>query len=177
MSIGAVNYGDLGAIRRWIGQADTPPQPPVSMGVDEPEPEVVEITPAELKAALAQPDPPLVLDVREPYEWRQVRMPGARHIPMNKVPSQVDDLPSDRRIVVMCAHGSRSYGMAAWLTEHGHPAVSLAGGLTQWAIQGGPVEQGAPRWRHPSGARDGSRRSAPAARLVSPPSDGTRALR
>ncbi len=134
------------AVRRLMGQERTPPaRPPVTMGEDEAEPVVTEITAAELRTALAQPVPPLVLDVREPYEWRQVRMPDARHIPMNDVPNHVDELPRDRQIVVVCAHGSRSYGVAAWLVEHGYPAASLQGGISQFARQGGPVEQGAPQ--------------------------------
>jgi len=138
------------AIRRLVSRERTPsPHLPATMDADEVEPVVAEITAHELREALAQPgpggSPPLVLDVREPYEWRQVRMPGARHMPMNRMPEQLDDLPRDRRIVVVCAHGSRSYSVAAWLTEHGYPAASLQGGITQWTIQGGPIEQGAPQ--------------------------------
>jgi rhodanese-related sulfurtransferase len=90
-----------------------------------------------------------VIDVREAYEWRLVRMSptyhSVRHIPMNEVPAALDNLPRDQRIVVMCAHGSRSYSVAAWLIEQGFQASSLAGGITQWARRGGAVEQGEPK--------------------------------
>jgi rhodanese-related sulfurtransferase len=109
---------------------------------DEPEIVVPEISVEELQAALGAAEAPLVIDVREPYEWRLVRMTAARHIPMSDVPAQLDSLPRDRAVVVMCAHGSRSYSVAAWLIEQGIHASSLAGGITQWASRGGEVEQG-----------------------------------
>jgi rhodanese-related sulfurtransferase len=114
------------------------------MGQNEPAPAVKEMSAVELRVALAGANPPSVLDVREPYEWRQMRMPGAQHIPMNDVPRRLDELPRERTLVVMCAHGVRSYGVTAYLAEHGYQAVSLAGGITQWAIQGGAIEQGQP---------------------------------
>jgi rhodanese-related sulfurtransferase len=120
------------------------------MAEEEPEPVVPEVTVDALKQALAHSNPPLVLDVREPYEWRQVRMTFAQHIPMNEVPQHTDELRGKvaarphaaPAVVVVCAHGSRSYGVAAYLNEQGVSAASLAGGITQWSIQGGEVAQG-----------------------------------
>ena len=139
-------------VRNLLGGAKSIPPPPPSISmqnsmqdsVQEEEPEIVvpEITVEELQAQLSQVEPPLVLDVREAHEWRLVRMAAARHLPMNDVPSQLDTLPRDRAVVVMCAHGSRSYSVAAWLIEQGVNASSLEGGITQWASRGGPVEQG-----------------------------------
>lgn len=109
----------------------------------EPEPEeikVPELTATELRSALAGTPPPLLLDIREPYEWDQVRIADALHIPMNRVPDQLADLPPDRMIVVFCAHGSRSFGVAHFLRQQGFDAYNLAGGITKWHIQGGAVE-------------------------------------
>jgi rhodanese-related sulfurtransferase len=119
--------------------ASPPHRPPA------PEPEEVavpEVTVGELLAEVAGDAPPLLLDVRELYEWRQVSIPGALHIPMNDTPAHLDELPREREIVVFCAHGNRSYGVAAFLIEQGYRARSLAGGITQWHRQGGEVEIG-----------------------------------
>ncbi len=118
--------------------------PPPLTNDDEIESSVPEMSVEALLAALDQNQMPLMIDIREPYEWRLVRIPNARHLPMNDIPAQVASLPRDQRIVVICAHGSRSYSVAAWLIEQGYDAVSLAGGITQWARLGGVVEQGAP---------------------------------
>lgn len=122
-------------------------KPPVTarpLPPPEPEPEeitVPEVTVADLQQALTGDQPPLVLDVREPYEWRQVHMPTALHIPMNEVPTRLAELPQDRAVVVLCAHGGRSYGVAGYLIEQGYQASSLAGGITQWAREGGEISR------------------------------------
>jgi rhodanese-related sulfurtransferase len=130
-------------MRGLFRQKSTPPPPP-RMALEEDEPEIVvpEVTVEELLEALARAEPPLVLDVRELHEWRLVRMAAARHLPMNDVPAHLESLPRDRKVVVMCAHGSRSDSVAAWLIEQGVDASSLQGGITQWASQGGAIEQG-----------------------------------
>jgi adenylyltransferase/sulfurtransferase len=131
-------------VQQILGGGKKSVPPPLSVPVDEDEPEIVvpEITVEQLQAALQEADAPLVIDVREPHEWRLVRMSLARHIPMNEIPAYLDSIPHDRPVVVMCAHGSRSYSVAAWLIEQGVDASSLAGGITQWASRGGAVEQG-----------------------------------
>lgn len=121
-----------------------PPAPTRSLPTLEPEPEeitVPEVTVAELQQQLDSEHPPLVLDVREPWEWRQVHMPTALHIPMNDVPDRLPELPATQEIVVICAHGSRSYGVAGYLIEQGYQASSLAGGITQWAHEGGEISR------------------------------------
>lgn len=120
-----------------------PPQRTIAPLTPEPEPDeitVPEMSTATVIDALHSESPPLLLDVREPYEWRQVRIADALHIPMNSVPDRLDDLPHDRPIVVLCAHGSRSFGVTYFLRERGFDARNLTGGITQWHIQGGPVE-------------------------------------
>lgn len=140
----------LSNIRRLLGGAGESStaksaQPPlVAADDDEPEPFVPEMDAAYLRSALALSPAPFVLDIREPFEWRQVRMPGALHIPMNSIPDRLDDLPRDRPIAVMCAHGNRSYGVTAYLREQGFDAHNLTGGITRWRIEGGEVEAGAP---------------------------------
>ena len=61
---------------------------------------------------------------------------------MNDVPAQLTALPQERTIVVICAHGSRSYGVAGYLIEQGYRASSLRGGITEWVRNGGDYRQG-----------------------------------
>lgn len=111
----------------------------------EPEPEeisVPEMPVAELRTALTSARPPLVLDIREPYEWNQVHLTGALHIPMNSVPENLDALPPDRPIAVLCAHGNRSYGVTHYLREQGFDAHNVTGGIARWYAEGGDVVVG-----------------------------------
>lgn len=110
-----------------------PPGKPAHPSTPEPEPEEIilpTLTATELQSALDAHQPMLVLDVREQYEWDQVHLPDTLHIPMNSVPDRLPELPHDRPIVVMCAHGSRSYSVAHYLRQQGFDARNLNGGIT-----------------------------------------------
>ena len=97
------------------------------------EAEVREITALELKQMLTSEIPPLVVDVREPYELAEGVIPGAVHIPMNSVPSRLDELPRDRDLVIHCAVGQRSWYVAQYLMRRGYEQVSsLEGGIVAW---------------------------------------------
>jgi rhodanese-related sulfurtransferase len=134
--------GILETLKRIFGTSAPLPQPiaPLTPELEPDEIHVPEMSTASVRAALQSDNPPLLLDVREPYEWRQVRIADATHIPMNSVPDRLAELPHDRQIVVLCAHGSRSFGVAYFLREKGFDAYNLPGGITQWHIQGGDVE-------------------------------------
>jgi rhodanese-related sulfurtransferase len=93
-----------------------------------------EITPGELKAHLESPAPPVLLDVREHWEWEIAHVAGARLIPMGSVPDRLDELDPARDLVVMCHHGGRSRQIVAFLQQHGYDRVSnLAGGIAAWS--------------------------------------------
>ena len=134
----------LAKVRNLFGVQPVQPIAPPAPESDPDEVVVPEMSVAELRAALADAPaadaPLLLLDVREQYEWNQVHIAGALHIPMNHIPDRLADLPGDRPIAVLCAHGSRSYGVTHFLREQGVDARNVTGGITQWQIQGGPVE-------------------------------------
>ena len=121
--------------------------PPVPPSVEEEEPYVPEIEVRALFDEVEQGAMPYILDIREPFELTQVHLPDSdawtlRHIPMNDLPDQLGELPTDREITVLCAHGTRSYSVTHYLNEQGFDARNLAGGITQWHIRGGPVQTG-----------------------------------
>ncbi len=81
----------------------------------------------------------LLLDVREPDEWCIEHAPTAKLLPVGRVLAQQDELPRDRRIVVICRSGGRSAAVAGSLRRSGFDAVNLAGGMCAWAAAGLPV--------------------------------------
>lgn len=94
------------------------------------------LTPRELAAWLADPDrpKPLLLDVREPWEYAICHLPGSRLVPMREVLQRWSELPADRETVVICHHGIRSWQVARVLERQGFRAVyNLTGGLDAWA--------------------------------------------
>ena len=78
----------------------------------------------------------IVLDVREAQELDICRLEGALHIPMGDIPARVDDLPSDRLLIVICHHGVRSRSVVDFLRRSGFDgAVNLDGGIEAWACE------------------------------------------
>ena len=86
-----------------------------------------------LRQLLSQPEPPLVLDVRTPGEWEGGHIDGAQHVPLNRLPRELDDVPRDRELVVTCKAGYRSSAAASLLQAAGYERVSdLIGGMDAW---------------------------------------------
>jgi sulfur-carrier protein adenylyltransferase/sulfurtransferase len=92
-----------------------------------------EITPAALASRLERGEAPLLLDVREPYEWAIARLPEARLVPLNSLPDVLDTLNPRAEIVVYCHHGLRSAAAVEWLREQGFSLTrNLVGGIDRW---------------------------------------------
>ena len=100
------------------------------------------ITAPELAARLAAEgdDAPLLLDVRENWEFATCQIPGSVQIPMALVPIRISELDDDREIVCICHHGARSMQVAAFLERNGFENVTnLTGGIHAWAMQVDPA--------------------------------------
>lgn len=78
---------------------------------------------------------PLLLDVREPWEFQHCHIEGAQLMPMGDVRSVAHELDSGRETVVICHHGIRSFSVARFLeNELGFTnIVNLTGGVAAWA--------------------------------------------
>jgi rhodanese-related sulfurtransferase len=85
----------------------------------------------------------LVLDVREPDEYRQGHVAGSTLIPLNQLSLRIDELPRERPIVAICRSGNRSGVAAGLLMRAGFQDVAnVTGGIIRWQQQGLPVERG-----------------------------------
>lgn len=83
-----------------------------------------------------------MLEVREQSEWDEFHMPGATLIPLGTLPSQLEALPKDKPIVVVCRSGNRSQTGRDILLEAGFTDVtSMDGGMLDWQRAGLPVER------------------------------------
>ena len=95
------------------------------------------VTPTEF-AALG--DDATLIDVREPDELAQVRIPGALSMPMSTLGDHLGELP-DGTFYLVCHSGMRSARITESLIQQGHDAVSVIGGIVQWEAEGLPVER------------------------------------
>ncbi len=89
----------------------------------------------ELKSYLDAGDrAPILLDVREPWEYGICRIEGSHLIPMRRIPASLQELNPDREVVVICHHGIRSRQVAMYLEHQGFSdVINLEGGVAAWA--------------------------------------------
>lgn len=105
----------------------------------------MQISPADLKAALNSQEPPRLLDVRSREEYEAVRLPGADLMTQPLLQEFFHQGDKTRPVVVYCHHGQRSLDAAAYLIGHGFQDVkSLAGGIDAWSTE---VDSTVPRYR------------------------------
>jgi rhodanese-related sulfurtransferase len=83
-----------------------------------------------------------VVDVREPGEYAEGHVPGARLIPMGQLTSRLDELDHTEPVYLICASGNRSGAMADVLSSRRFESVNVLGGTTAWIRSGRPVEKG-----------------------------------
>ena len=95
-----------------------------------------QLTAAELSAWLADAgrEQPMLLDVREPWEFQTCRIAGSLHVPMNQVPARAGELDAEAEVVIVCHHGGRSMQVGLFLEKNGFSKVhNLIGGVDAWA--------------------------------------------
>lgn len=95
-------------------------------------------TPSDLAAYVAneEEEAPVLLDVREPWEFQIGHIDDSLSMPMNTVPERLSELDTDRPIVCICHHGVRSLDVGLFLERNGFSRViNLSGGVHAWATQ------------------------------------------
>ena len=80
---------------------------------------VKNLLPAELAAWLSDParGKPLLLDVREPWEFQTCRIPDSMLVPMRELPARLAEIDPATDVVVICHHGARSLHAAMFLED------------------------------------------------------------
>ncbi|WP_214629446.1 rhodanese-like domain-containing protein [Paenibacillus agaridevorans] len=75
----------------------------------------------------------IVIDVREPHEYKAGHMPGAKNLPLSQLKGRMNELPKDKPVFVYCQSGMRSKRAAVIFKKNGIPSiVNLKGGIMAW---------------------------------------------
>jgi sulfur-carrier protein adenylyltransferase/sulfurtransferase len=99
------------------------------------------ISPSDLKVRLSQANLPMLVDVRNLVEQQVSSIPGAIHIPMEKLAEGMKTVEKDREIILFCRNGRRSARAVMQLKARGFSkAKSLAGGINAWVDEIGPKQ-------------------------------------
>lgn len=96
----------------------------------------------ELNEKLKKGNRPLVIDVRQPEEYREGHIAGAKLIPLNELGKRVNELPKDKEIICVCASGSRSRSATKLLVGAGYNAFDMPGGMFTWQRAQLPIKKG-----------------------------------
>jgi len=102
-----------------------------------------EVSAGELARSLRSEGPPLVVDVREPWEWEIARIEGSQLLPLGELAARLRELGGGRDIVTVCHRGKRSLAAQQLLQGAGFRARSLSGGIDAWAAD---IEPGMTRY-------------------------------
>jgi rhodanese-related sulfurtransferase len=97
---------------------------------------IQQISPQQLKDWLddASKPAPVLLDVREPWEFETCHLEKSLSMPMQTVPARIAELSSDAPCVVICHHGARSQQVAMFLERNGFSGLfNLQGGIDAWS--------------------------------------------
>ncbi|MBA2783502.1 MAG: hypothetical protein H0T74_11400 [Rubrobacteraceae bacterium] len=106
-------------------------------------PDYENITAGGLKSRLDAGERPMLLDVREPWEFELARIEGSKLIPMSQLEERFTELDPGSETVVICHHGNRSSYVAQALQRTGFEKVlNLEGGLDAYSF----VDESVPRY-------------------------------
>lgn len=106
--------------------------------------DIKDIEPVELNDLLihGNGNRPVVVDVREPWEYQQGHIPGAVLMPLGQLSMRLGELDLDKPVAVICATGNRSQSASALLGQKGFKTIyNVLGGTTQWARSGLELER------------------------------------
>jgi hydroxyacylglutathione hydrolase len=94
----------------------------------------------DLHGALKDDSDLLVVDVRQPKEWRQGHIEGAIYLTGAEMPTRWREVPKDRPLALICGSGYRSSVAASLLAHHGYDHLTnVLGGMTAWYAAGLPT--------------------------------------
>ena len=104
-------------------------------------PPLPSVSAAEVSEKLKNGKRPLVLDVRQPDEFRTGHITSAKLIPLGELGRRMKELPKDKEIVCVCATGNRSRSATKMLVREGYTAVNMNGGMMSWSRNRFPTKK------------------------------------
>ena len=95
---------------------------------------IKEITVKELKNKFDNNEDFMLLDVRNIQEVLFSKINGSIHIPMNEIMDRINELDSNKEIIIQCKSGKRSARVCEYLmTQNFKNVKNLTGGIIAWS--------------------------------------------
>ena len=112
--------------------------------VAELEPSALELGPevdVHTVASIKDRDDVYLIDVREQWEYDEAHIPGVTLLPLGEVPTRIDEIPTDKTVIVTCRSGNRSGQATDYLRQQGFDNVhNMLGGIVAWQEAGYEVQ-------------------------------------
>jgi adenylyltransferase/sulfurtransferase len=101
-----------------------------------------DISVEELHNKLNNGDNITIVDVRETFELQISRLENAVHIPVNEIPSRLNELESADELVILCRTGIRSAQICQFLVNQNFKNVkNVIGGINDWGRKIDPSQK------------------------------------
>lgn len=88
------------------------------------------ITTNELELAMKK-ETPVLIDVREIFEYNSGHVPGAINIPLSELEQRYEEIPNNSYII--CQSGARSMQACHYLQLNGLDVINISGGTSSWS--------------------------------------------
>jgi NADPH-dependent 2,4-dienoyl-CoA reductase/sulfur reductase-like enzyme/rhodanese-related sulfurtransferase len=130
-----------------LSMLDIPYAPPYASAIDNVnvaanvlrnklEGKMIGISPLEVEKKRKRGEDFVLLDVRTPKEYQQIRIPGSTLIPLGSLRQKIDEIPRNKEIIAFCAVSLHGYEAALVLKAHGFEDVKVMdGGLACWPYE------------------------------------------
>ncbi len=93
-----------------------------------------DVTPEQVKQFIGDDDYQLV-DVREPYEYSEGHVKGARNLPLGNLTNTVVTLDKSKKVVIICLSGGRSAAASKYVASLGYDTYNMLGGMSSWNFE------------------------------------------
>lgn len=94
---------------------------------------------SDVAALLTTATPPVIIDVREQWEYDIAHIEGSVLIPLSTLPERAGTLDPSKQYAMLCHHGMRSEMAGNWLAQHGFAQlINIDGGIDAWSIEVNP---------------------------------------
>jgi rhodanese-related sulfurtransferase len=103
---------------------------------------IVQAQPEDVQAKIKNNGSAFLLDVRQPEEYQEGHIQGAKLIPLGELSSRMQELPKNKEIICICRSGNRSGVATRQLSAAGFKAVNMRGGMLAWSRAGMQVKKG-----------------------------------
>ena len=94
------------------------------------------ITVDQLKEKVLESNPVNIVDVRTDEETAMGVIPGAKTIPMDQIPDNLNQFNKNETYYIICAAGMRSAKVVKYLEDHDIHAMNVEGGMNEWGTEG-----------------------------------------